>query len=57
MGTTADMAVSMWRNSPTHMTVITGQCFTRMGGASAFTPEGKSYFVVVFEGNPPGCHP
>ena len=52
-----DMAVSMWRNSPTHMAVITGRCFTRMGAGAAFTRDGKSYFVVVFEGNPPGCQP
>ena len=57
VATTTDMALSMWRNSPTHMTVITGQCFTRMGAGVAFTPEGKNYFVVVFEGNPPGCQP
>ncbi|MGA2286672.1 MAG: CAP domain-containing protein, partial [Dehalococcoidia bacterium] len=49
------MAVSMWSNSATHMAVITGRCFTRMGAGAAFTPEGKSYFVVDFEGDPPGC--
>ncbi len=52
---TADMALSMWRNSPTHMTVITGRCFTRMGAGAAFTQDGKNYFVVVFEGDSAGC--
>jgi uncharacterized protein YkwD len=52
---TVEMVLSMWRNSPTHMGVITGRCFTRMGAGAAFTRDGKSYFVVVFEGNPPGC--
>ncbi len=54
---TVDMALSMWRNSPPHVTVITGRCYTRMGAGAALSQEGKTYFVVVFEGDPPGCQP
>ncbi len=54
---TAAMSVSMWSNSPPHIAVIDNRCFTRMGAGVAFTPEGKSYLVVVFEGNPPTCEP
>ncbi len=46
----ADEAVSMWRDSPGHHAAIIDSCFVRMGTGSAFAPDGRIYHVAVFEG-------
>jgi uncharacterized protein YkwD len=54
---TVPMAIGMWKNSPTHYGIITGCQFTRMGTGAAITPDGRVYYVALFEGNSPTCPP
>ena len=54
---TVPMALGMWKNSPTHYGIIIGCQFTRMGTGVAITPDGRVYYVALFEGNSPTCPP
>ena len=52
---TVPATLRMWLNSPTHFSVITNRCFTRMGTGIAVAKDGKIYQVAVFEGRADGC--
>lgn len=52
---TAAATLTMWRGSPVHFSVITNQCFTRVGTGAAVAKDGKIYQVAVFEGRADGC--
>lgn len=52
---TVAATLTMWRGSPAHFSVITNQCFTRMGTGIAIAKDGKIYQVAVFEGRAEGC--
>ena len=52
---TVNEAIQMWHDSPTHFSVITNRCFTRMGTGVATAADGRIYYVAVFEGRAPGC--
>jgi uncharacterized protein YkwD len=54
---TVPMAIGMWKNSPTHFDIIVGCQFTRVGTGAAITPDGRVYYVALFEGNSPTCPP
>lgn len=52
---TVNEALLMWQDSTVHFDLITNRCFTRMGTGVATAPDGRNYYVAVFEGRAPGC--
>jgi uncharacterized protein YkwD len=48
---TADMAVTMWNNSPPHMENILNCRYQRFGTGVAKAADGKVYYTMIFEGN------
>lgn len=47
---TADVAVQMWHDSPTHMENILDCHYERFGTGVAQSDDGKIYFTMIFEG-------